>query len=144
MKRSPLKRLTPLKTRTGLSRARFLNRNPMARKRPQVTSEERKARKLLRARSGGECELHGGHSATEAHHRQNRSQGGQWDVANLMHLCHDAHVFVTVNPQAAREQGWAVPSHRDPAQVPVWLAGRGYVLLTEHGDIEELHDEEVA
>lgn len=145
MKRGgPLKRLTPLKNRTGLSRARFLNRTPLTSRRPVVTKAERDARKTVKQRSEGRCEIGGTCRATDMHHRQNRSQGGQWTPENLLHVCRAHHQHVTVNPQAAREQGWTVPSHRDPAQVPVWLAGRGYALLRNDGSIDEFTEEDAA
>jgi len=97
---------------------------------------EAPARKVVRARSGGVCELDGRAPATEMHHRQNRSQGGVWAASNLLHLCSAHHLHITTHPQASREQGWAVPSHREPSQVPVWLSGHGWVFLDDLGNYE--------
>lgn len=144
---------TPLTSSTPLSRSSSLSRTGLSRKapqgpgdgprhssplpsaRPKVTTEERRGRKLLRSRSGGRCEIGGTCPAQEAHHRQNRSQGGTWDVVNLLHLCHAHHLHVTTNPAAARQQGWAVLSTDDPARTPAWLAGRGFTYLRPDGAI---------
>lgn len=39
------------------------------------------------------------------------------------------------SPALAYERGWFVRSTHDPAGQPVWLAGRGWVLLTRDGGI---------
>lgn len=114
----------------------------MKAKRAQVTPEERAGRKGLKARSGGICEIDGHNPATDAHHRVNRSQGGGWALSNLLHLCSEHHMFVTVNPRIAQEQGWSVASHQDPAHTPSWLAGRGFSFLSDNGEIQD--SEEVA
>ena len=96
---------------------------------------ERKARAILYERSNHVCELCGRARATEAHHRKNRSQGGLWSADNLLHVCHSCHVHVTTHPASAREQGWAVRSTANPAEVPVWLAGRGWHHLQADGSV---------
>jgi HNH endonuclease len=96
---------------------------------------EKKARALLYERSNRACEMCDRAPATEAHHRKNRSQGGRWSPENLIHVCHSCHVHVTTNPAAAREQGWAVGRNFTPAEVPVWIAGRGRVLLDASGGV---------
>ena len=101
---------------------------------------ERKCREVVYARSNSVCEMCGGARATEAHHRMNRSQGGKWTPENCLHLCSKDHRYVTEHPQVAREQGWAVPSHGDPATTPVWFAWRGWVFLDDTGHIEEAEE----
>lgn len=107
---------------------------------------EVKARAIVKARSGGMCEVCGGKPSTNWHHRQNRSVGGRWDAANGLAVCGTGttgcHGYITTNPQAAREQGWSVPSHLDPARTPAWIARRGFVLLNSVGDY--ITDEEAA
>ena len=73
--------------------------------------------------------------ATDAHHRLNRSQGGAWEITNLLHLCHQDHMTATVNPALACSRGWSVRSTQIPAEQPVWLAGRGWSFLTPDGDV---------
>jgi hypothetical protein len=105
---------------------------------------EKKARELLAARSNGICELCSAARATNAHHRKNASQGGQWTPSNLLHLCGSGstgcHGHVTTHPQVSREQGWSVPSRLDPAETPVWVAWRGWVFLDDTGSIEQAEE----
>lgn len=96
---------------------------------------ERKARALLYARSNRACEMCDRARATEAHHRKNRSQGGMWSPENLLHLCGSCHRHVGMNPAASREQGWAVGRNFNPAEVPVWIAGRGRVYIDASGGV---------
>lgn len=141
MKRGkPLARRTPLRVRQALARRSRLSRvtalgvAAVGRPgRPKVTREERHARKLLRARSGGLCEVCQREPATDAHHRQNRSQGGRWEITNLLHLCRREHQHITVSPAVSYERGWSVRSTDDPAAVPVFLAEHGWVYLTATG-----------
>jgi hypothetical protein len=97
---------------------------------------ENTARRIVRERAEGRCEICWTAIGTDMHHRKNRSQGGVWSPENLMLLCHTDHMWITVNPRMAREQGWAVPSHADPANTLAWIAGREYVLLTTTGNYE--------
>lgn len=134
--------------RTGFTpaqRATRLTRNAALKaKRPKMSPEERSARKITRARSEGQCEIHGDHPASDMHHRLNRSQGGQWSPDNLLHICHAIHMHITTSPQMAMEQGWTVRSGRNPADVPVWLAGRGWCFLHANGHVDEAPDEAAA
>lgn len=129
------------KRASAMKRGQALTRRVTKAKRAKVTAEERNGRKIVRDRSQGRCEIGIGCVATEQHHRRNRSQGGSWKPSNLLHLCHVHHSHVTTNPQAAREQGWAVASHQDPAHTPVWLAGRGFAFLTDDGSIYDSLEE---
>lgn len=141
MKRTSLTRRTPLRAKTALvgasplARSSRLTRTAMARKRPQRSPEEAHGRRLLRARSGGVCEIDGHSPATDAHHRQNRSQGGTWQVANLLHLCHPCHMTVTTAPALAWGFGWSVRSTDDPATTPARLAGHGWAYLDARGGV---------
>ena len=96
---------------------------------------EKKARAIVYERSGHVCEMCSRARATEAHHRKNRSQGGLWSPENLLHLCPSCHRHVGLNPAASRDQGWSVGRNFNPAEVPVWIAGRGRVFLTADGGI---------
>lgn len=145
MRRSPLPRRTPLSpgqkqlkrtplvSKTGLEAGKGLRRSELVPKRPKADPAERPARKLLAARSGGICEMDGRNPATDAHHRKNRSQSGRWEITNLLHLCHEHHMHVTVNPALARERGWSVSGTQNPATAPVWIAGRGWTYLRADG-----------
>lgn len=102
---------------------------------------EHKARELVYARSGGWCEiaLPGcTRTATEWHHRLNRSHGGRWEASNGLHLCSRCHLAVTNtdgNRQECEDNGWVVSdrSGRAPITVPVRHAVHGLVLLDNSG-----------
>jgi hypothetical protein len=138
--RKALQRRTPLKAKTQLSQ-RSIPRSSgpvKPRKHPAVTKAEKDTRNIVRTRSGGLCELHGGHRGDSMHHRKNRSQGGQWTPGNILHLCGDgttgAHGWITEHPLAAEINGWAVKSTENPSAVPVLYRGR-WVLLDDEGGI---------
>lgn len=65
---------------------------------------ERWCRNLIKDRSEGLCERCGT-TATDLHHRRNRSAGGNWDPRNIVHLCRTCHHWVTVNPVEASWEG---------------------------------------
>lgn len=145
MRHSPLQRRTPLRTKTTLvgssplARSSRLTRQAMARKRPQRSPEEVHARRVVAQRSAGRCEVCGRVPATNWHHRRNASQGGAWCPSNGLHVCGSGttgcHGLITVNPAIARERGWSVSAHADPAGTPVWLAGHGWAYLDARGGV---------
>ncbi len=148
MKRSgSWSRKVPLRTRTSLvgstpmQRAARLTRRVIDAKRAKVTPAERAARKVVAGRSYGRCELNPRHPATDMHHRLNRSQGGLWCPANLLHLCADHHRWITEHPNAAVAQGWTIHGRRDPATVPVWLFGHEWTFLNADGSITDTNEE---
>ena len=127
-----------------------MRRSPLKPYRPTVTATERAARDLVRARSGGWCEVRlpgvclG--RAANMHHRKNRSQGGKWAASNLLDLCGSGTTGchgVLTDPQGRRAEyeatGWIVPSYADPAEVPVLIhnatTGHDWVLLNDKGDL---------
>jgi hypothetical protein len=128
-----------------MKRAQSLTRRVMKAKRAQVTPEERNARRVVRERSQGQCEVCGHARGESMHHR--RKAGREWTPANLLHTCGDGvrgcHGRIEASPNAAKEQGWWLLSNQDPARTPVWLAGRGYVFLADDGSIHDT-DEEAA
>jgi hypothetical protein len=91
-------------------------------------------RSLLRAdllrRSGGYCEVGGERfrDTWAVHHRQLRSHQGKDVLENLMAVCHGHHNLATrsihLQPTISVFSGWIVPSHLDPAQVPIRLHAR--------------------
>lgn len=116
-----------------MSRGKAMTRSIVKKNRAKVTAAERNGRKVTRSRSGGICEIDGNNTAAECHHRKNRSQGGTWSPANLLDLCTECHQRATVNPALARERGWSVLSTDDPAEMSVFIAGRGWVFLLDDG-----------
>lgn len=123
MKRSPLP-----------PRRAVLARSSWVRRPARRTSEETRTRGLVAARSAGRCELHlHAHPANDMHHRQNRSQGGLWAASNLLHICREAHRWITTHPVEARARGWALRSTDNPLTGPAWHARHGWVLLDDAG-----------
>lgn len=127
-----MKRRSPIQRRTALARTRMVKRR-LAR-----TAEEARARQLVAARSGGQCELDAADPATDMHHRKNRSQGGAWAPSNLLHICREHHTWITTHPVLACKQGWAVRRGGDPATVPARLA-QGWALLDDLGRATSTH-----
>lgn len=86
-------------------------------------------RAAVKARSGGRCEWCG-LEATDMHHRVNKSQGGWWSPANIVHLCRACHKTVTEFPKWAKAVGLSVEpftggEHTDPAEWPIHVVGHG-------------------
>lgn len=131
IRRTGLARVTPL-ARTG-----WLTRRPPAVKhrpcKPGAHIGEHRARRLVRARSGGLCEICGQREATQWHHRKNRSQGGLWTPANGLDVCVWCHSQVTNTRTEYYLLGWCVERDTDPALVPAQL-WHGLYLLTAAGD----------
>jgi hypothetical protein len=133
-----------------MKRSGPIQRTAMKPYRPTVTTAERNARDLVRARSGGWCEVRlpdiclG--RAANMHHRKNRSQGGHGDAANLVDLCgsgttgcHGALTDTQGQRAEYEAHGWIVPREQEPAEVPVLLhnatTGHEWVLLDDQGDV---------
>ena len=104
---------------------------------------ERTARLAVYNRSQGLCEVgipgFCGGVGQSVHHRKNRSQGGTWDLSNLLHTCGDGvrgcHGWITAHPKAAHLAGWAVKSYEVPADRAAKLHGE-FMFLTDAGGIE--------
>jgi len=96
---------------------------------------ERKARRIVYARSNGVCEQCGRQRATDYQHRVNRSQGGKWSPSNALHLCHPCHMWIHANPNDANTFGLYLRSWQNPAAEPALVRGR-WVLLTDDGSTE--------
>jgi hypothetical protein len=118
-------------------------------KRPSVSPEERRARKLVRTRSGGACEGCDQAAATNCSHRISRGVGGLWCPANLLHLCGSGttgcHGYIEDEPTSARdERGWRLESTDIPTEMPVLLAGVGWALLDANGGVVQVDAESAA
>ncbi|MDN5916633.1 MAG: HNH endonuclease [Pseudonocardia sp.] len=96
---------------------------------------EQKARRIVRDRSGGLCEVCSSAVGREWHHRKNRSQGGLWSPENGLHVCSPHHRWITEHPASSWIKGWSVRGSGDPAIAPVFMARYGYVLLTSDGGL---------
>jgi hypothetical protein len=113
MKRSPLKRRTPLARGTV-----GLVRTPLAKVGKKVKRDRAElaaARVVVEERSSGRCEfwmpgvftpIQCEAPAVHLHHVQRRSQGGSNDPRNLVHLCAHHHQLIRNNPAWAMDAGW--------------------------------------
>lgn len=81
-------------------------------------------------RSFGLCEWHGDHPAADMHHRRNRSQGGLWHPANIVHICRPLHHEVTTSPGWAHRAGLTLWAGEEPELVPLRI-GQRHVYLTD-------------
>lgn len=109
---------------------------------------EREARRIVRLRSGGVCEVCGGERATNFQHRKNRSQGGLWLASNGLDVCGSGtwgcHGRIHARPQEAYRNGWSVKSWADPALVPFLHHTLGRMYLDDLGDYHYQPAREVA
>lgn len=101
MKRSPLRRRTPLRRTTA---SRYQTERKALKSRVQqlefkMNVLQRHA--LCQALTAG-CTF----TATEAHHRKLRSQGGSNDPVNGLAVCAPCHRYIHDHPQEAYERGW--------------------------------------
>jgi len=104
-----------------------------------MTKQEKQARRLVRERSGGICEVCGLRPATNFQHRKNRSQGGRWSAANGLDVCGSGttgcHGEIHSSPSKAYAAGWSVHSWSDETEVPV-RTRFGLVFLDAEGGYE--------
>lgn len=127
VRKTELKR-TPMKRATVPARKRSTSR-PLTPAEREEKRAERAARKAVRARSGGVCEVCGMRQATDFHHRMNAGQRGPWTAENGLDVDRLCHIWITENPLGARVRGWTVWSTEDPAVVPVWRRDDAWVLV---------------
>lgn len=102
-----------------------------------ATKAEKEARRLVRERSGGICEVCGARPATNFQHRKAKSHGGPWSASNGLDVCgmgnaSGCHGYIHQNPNTACENGWTVKSWDDEAVKPV-KTSHGLVLLDAEG-----------
>lgn len=109
---------------------------------------EAEARRVVRERAAGKCELCR-RQATNWAHRVGRGQGGLWTPSNGILLCGSGttgcHGWTTHERNHARVGGWIVDSGEHPADVRVWLAPvtllPGWYRLDDAGCYEPLWDD---
>jgi 5-methylcytosine-specific restriction protein A len=154
MRRSPLKRKTPL------ARGAPFKRKPkvaLGRPRPRDTGPSEDTTQILWARAKGCCEICGRNLANYPHskqHRLPRKAGGTRRPeinlpSNLLLLCGtatspgDCHDYVErVARGESYVMGWLVPEGRDPAKYPVLRRGVR-VLLDDAGVVRPVTGEAV-
>jgi 5-methylcytosine-specific restriction enzyme A len=149
-RKSRLRAKAQLRSKTGLTSTGGLKRVEMAKSAPKPkpaprdTGPSAAVRNTVKARAGMCCERCGVSVAAawyEVHHRRPRQMGGDTRPetnlpSNLLLLCMPrCHSEVESSRQISYERGWLVHAEHDPAVKPVWLAGRGLVLLRPDGSV---------
>lgn len=122
MKRSELKRKTPL------GRGKPMARQRMKRTKPSGKGEFPETVKAqARRRSGNRCEARSSVCTGRAerfHHRKLKGMGGRSvdnSIENCLHVCDSCHTYMHAHSIMARLMGWIVHSTLEPADVPVRL-----------------------
>ena len=142
----PLQRRTPLAGNPDTHREWVRRSQDTARAKAQQTPQrpsaqpgESRARRLVRKRSGGLCEIRlDGRCtwwATEWSHRIRHSQGGPWTPSNGLAACHWCHLAITnTNGHRAEYRALGLVLDRDdnPAAEPA-VCIHGPVLLDDEG-----------
>ena len=120
MKRSELKRKTPI------ARGKPIARQRMKRTKPSDKGEFPETVKAqARRRSGNRCEARSSVCTGKAerfHHRKLKGMGGRSvdnRPVNCLHVCNACHLYMHAHSVLARLMGWIVHSTLDPAEVPV-------------------------
>lgn len=100
MKRTPLRRKTPMRSQSQLRRTRIKPYKPKKESRiPDAVGA------AVKRRSRGICERCQIKPGTELHHRVTRARGGPHDEFNLVHLCSECH---HVHAHGQLEHPWYV------------------------------------
>lgn len=147
MKRTELKRTTPLRSTASLPRTARLARGPVKpRKTPGAkTTTEQSARLIVWGRAGGRCEICTEAWATNYQHRKGKAHctaAELWDPVNGLAVCGQGnysgcHGYLHQNPATAYASGWSVRSGHDPARQPVLRRGE-WVWLRPDGTVESV------
>lgn len=120
MKRTPLKRKTPLKP--GRPKPGRVKAPKLVRHHGGPGGFPEPVRLAVRLRSGGKCEVKSRVCTGDAahfHHRKLRRHKDH-SAVNCLHACRADHDAIHANPTWAYEHGLLVRSHDDPAVTPVW------------------------
>lgn len=97
MKRGgPLKRSTPLRAKTGLSRS------PMKRGKPKGRARADEPLASVCRVASPVCSF----TPSERHHKLRRSQGGTDDASNTVDACSPCHSYIHAHPAWAYDEGW--------------------------------------
>lgn len=83
---------------------------------------ETTARKLVRERAKGRCEVCGGPGYEYSHRRRRNIRGHAWCPCNGVLSCRTCHAKMHAHPERARELGLHVSAFEEsPSEVPVTL-----------------------
>jgi hypothetical protein len=112
---------------------------------PAGGTGQARARRLVRERSGGLCEVCGVSRATNYQHRKARAHCSPeelWAVSNGLDVCGQGNVsgchgLIHQNPAGAKDNGWTVPFWGSPRLAPVYRLNE-LVLLDDDGSFERV------
>lgn len=110
---------------------------------PAGVTGQARARRLVRQRSGGICEVCGVSRATNYQHRKGKAHctpEEMWAVSNGLDVCGQGNVsgchgLIHQNPTGAKDNGWTVPFWGSPRLAPVYRLSE-LVLLDDDGGFE--------
>jgi hypothetical protein len=149
-RKSPLRSKTSFVGSTPADRSARLTRKAITAKRKPVAPEETAAKAVVRARSGGVCEICGVARAENFSHRLAKGHGGPWLASNGLDACgwgnysgcHGERVHQ--QPTEAEQAGWLVRSGHDFRTIPVQHAWLGLVLLHDNGSTTPFEEKRAA
>lgn len=149
LKRTPMPpRTTPMPRGSLRSKPSVDGSSTPAKRKTGKHVGESKARRGVRKRSGGDCEIRSPWcqgAAREFSHRIAEGQGGKWLVINGLDSCghgnlDGCHGYAHQHPEEAREKGWIVSAFgADLTKVKVlmWHDQRqDWFLLREDGGVD--------
>lgn len=128
LKRTELKRKTPMASGAGLAR-KPIKKKPPTDKQKADRAEFAKGKRIIRERSGGQCEFHTGgmvdhihyglrcsQEATQAHHISRQGQGHDHRPVNLLDMCFQHHIIFihTEHVKEAQEMGYLTAPKTGP------------------------------
>ena len=109
MKRTPLKRRSPLKSGNGFKKngsgLKKTRLNPVSKKRGTQNREYTKVRKIY-IDTHKRCELCSKADATDIHHKAGRWKERLTDATNFMALCRECHEHIHKHPEWAYLNGY--------------------------------------
>lgn len=101
-----------------------------------------KVRSLIEERSEGLCEamIPGvcQFRANHVHHRKLRSQGGTEEIDAGLHLCHQCHSYIHMNPAWSYERGLLIHGWDEVSWPPKYYRG---IERKEENDAEDTDDQ---
>lgn len=126
-------------------------RRPTRRKKSTNTGPDDDTRMTVHMRADGYCERCGidfdGVGMMSIHHRRPRRMGGTSDpvansVSNLMAICGSGttgcHGWIESHRTEAYTNGWLLYSGQNPGEIPAYIHGKGFRLLTSEGAYKAL------
>lgn len=159
--KSPLRRYTELRSTPRVSTGTSGERSAAsviqptkvvsAKRRPRTGHRvARQVRELVRARSGGVCEVQLAGCrwwSSQLQHRITQKSGGRHGKAvarsdrasNVLDSCWWCHSVITDSPGASKQEGWSLEEWQEPSQEPVLYRGEP-VYLDDEGLVHSFEE----